>query len=367
MNFQKHIELFQAIQSGSLDKVKSILEELDNKFEQNILCRVIRYLKSFVEVEHTLDSPCGDGRYQEFAGFTPLEFAIKNANSDIVKLLLERGVNLGEISCIIYEGDKISVRHGVPLITSIESGSLEIVQLLLTYGANLQEIYFPLRHAVKGNNSDIVKLFLENGQKPSHEWQWYQLLEIAVENKNKKVLKVLINDSEMILRPFEARQLLYKAVEKNNVDIVKFLLDEGFSANSHTLFPAIDKRNLEMLQLLLNHGFNDDINRRIDNYNKPPLYKAIELGYFEGVKCILENGADMNKRLCWPFRSKVDKKENIYRYTDETPLELALRLEHDSIADLLSHWQEQSMAEDTSKDEQKLLLGDGQVDWEMIG
>jgi len=337
MNFQDHIELFQSIKSGRADVIKNKLESLENSFEGNVLCGFIRYIKSFIQEEYTIDSPCHDGRYEEFVGLTPLEFAIKNVNTDIVKLLLNYGANFVEISYLMYEGDRVSISHSVPLITAVESGNIEIVELLLKYGANIREIHFPLLHAVKGNNPDMVKLFLENALKPLYEGQWYELFDIAIKNKNKDVLAILLNDSEMILKPSETRALLCKAVKQNDISIVKFLIDRGLSSDTYTLFPAIDNRNSKMLQLLLTHGFHDDINRDVGDYHKTPLSWAIKSRYYEGVKCLLKNGAKMHHLSRWPSEFKFYNEQE------------------DSYIGLLSH---ESSAEEESQSDQESLIGD---------
>ncbi|AVP87281.1 hypothetical protein phytr_3270 [Candidatus Phycorickettsia trachydisci] len=343
MNFRDHIELFQGIQSGRIEQVKSKLEALENNSERKILCEVVRYLRSFLQEEYTIDSPCHSKDYEEFVGLTLLECAIKNANLDIVKLLLDYGATPGEVSYLTYEDDTIGVTHSIPLITASESGNLEIVKLLLEYGASFNMINFPLLYAVKGNNPDMVEWFLENTLKPAYEGQWYELLDIAITNKNKNILAILIDDPAMALNPSEGRVLLCKAVKQNDISIVKFLIDKGLSSNSNALFPAIDNRNLEMLQLLLTHGFNDDINKEVSDYNMTALAWAMKSRYYEGVKCLLKYGANTNKLL----------------WTDETE---SVEKGDDTYFELLDQYQDQSATEE-SKGKHKLLIGDIDADW----
>jgi len=341
MHFQDHIELFQTIQSGRVEEVRDKLEDLKNNFTRKKLCEVLfEYLT--LQEEYTINTTCHQKDYKEFTGLTPLEFAIKNANLDIVKLLLDYGASPVQVCCLIYEED-IEVRYSIPLITAAESGNLEIVKLLLEYGASFQEVDFPLLYAVKGNNPEMVKLFLENAPKPSYEGQWYELLDMATTNKNKEILAILINDSQMTLNKSEASVLLCKAVKQNDIGIVKFLIDKGLSSNSSALFPAIDNRNLSMLQLLLTHGFDDDINKEVSDYNMNPLVWAMKSRYYEGVQCLLKHGANTNK-LLWTAES-------------ESPEERG-----NSYVGLLDQPQGQSIIEE-SQGKHKLLVGDIEADW----
>ena len=114
-----------------------------------------------------------------------LILAAENGHVDVVKFLLDQGVN-------IYEEDSDEILSGShALIVSAEQGHSDVVKVLLDKVSDISDIKESYLRAIEKNNVEVVKLLVD-----------------YIDNKT-------INYSLKI------------AAEKNYLEIVKFLLDHG--------------------------------------------------------------------------------------------------------------------------------------------
>ena len=126
---------------------------------------------------------------------------------------------------------------------------------------------------------------------------------------------------------FTCGPALRRAVEIGDRPLVALLLDRGADPNrsggyqDSALEAAVDRPAL--MPLLLNHGGDP---HRWRNSDRSPLYRAADAGRTEGVRAMLDAGADVNRA--------VVPHENRDR-AGWTPLALAIAAGHAEAADLL--------------------------------
>lgn len=170
-------------------------------------------------------------------GQTLTQMAVYNHRHKAAELLIRAGAdfNSGE------KGDvhKHSLRP--PLILAARLGALECARSLLSYGADPLvscATGTALYEAVTNNNIEIVRLLLEQEQKP-----------------------------DLNAHPPKEEMLLMRAINTGNVDLVSMLIDYG----------------AEVEFVVLDGGFNST-----------PLSRACEKGYLDVVKLLLEKNVDIN-------------------------------------------------------------------------
>ncbi len=124
--------------------------------------RIIQFLLNKGALPQTYVNTCSDGCSND----TPLTLAIRNKNTEIIKLLLANHVPL-ESTCFsgpIYEGAVYDEK--TPFTLAVDYESLEIADLLLKYGANINYRdsygFSALEIAIQRANLDFVKFLVQN-------------------------------------------------------------------------------------------------------------------------------------------------------------------------------------------------------------
>ena len=160
-------ELFQAVLSGDLDKVKSLLNDgVDvnvkiEKTDKSGLQAVV--LKNKDQYSEDLAWLLEDF---QLPGTTALIFAISQGNEEIANLLLDKGADAN--TRIIAKKSRYAI---TPLLLAAYLGNADIVQMLLEHRAYIHEMVAnrnlggktALSIAVKKENVEIVQLLLRAG------------------------------------------------------------------------------------------------------------------------------------------------------------------------------------------------------------
>lgn len=208
-------------------------------------------------------------KLQDSSGSSLLYIAAKTNDIDLVKTLLENGVDIN-IACT---NDMTALR------IAAAKGYIALVEILLKGGANIgarlkavsDPGVTPLHDAVTQGQSAVVKILLENGSD----------INAAIFSSGCTALHLAIIDCRL--------------------DMVKILLAKGANVNAKTitddtpLHLATIKGDTNLVTTLLE---KDDIEINAVNMNGySPLYIAVAKGHAKIVEALLMNGADINAAL----------------------------------------------------------------------
>lgn len=186
------------------------------------------------------------------SGHSPLYFAAKHNQYDIVKFIIEKNFNV-----------EFGFNNLTPLYIASEKGYYKIVKLLLENGANV--------NAVSDRSTALY---------------------IACENGHKKVVKILLEyDANYDIETFGAKPL-YIACKSGHDKIVKMLckyIDINVD-NQDSIFIAFSKGHIKCVKQLVKNGIN--ISMVWDGFT--PLSCASINGHTDIVRYLIKNGADVN-------------------------------------------------------------------------
>ena len=225
---------------------------------------------------------------------------IQQRNVDAVKVLIDCGVDL------------TTTKSGFPpLVLAAILGSDEIVRLLLEAGVNPNENknFIALIYAAWTGNAKMVKHLLEHGadRYAVHNGQTYLHLAIDCASAGSfydETIALLINGNEHLDAPITLEGFvngvtaLYLAAFTNNISALRLLLQAGAQPNRARtdgmtpLFIAAQRGNAEAVELLLqNSAFTE-----LAWNGLTPLCIAVLSGHIGIVKSLLAHGA--RKDVC---------------------------------------------------------------------
>lgn len=213
----KSSNIMHYIKSGNFDKFKKLIEENNN-------------LNINKEDKH---------------GHTPLTYACKYGDIDIIELLIDKGANI----------DFITTSKLTALGEAAEYGFVDVVQFLISEKANLD----PFIRCVERNYLDRLKIFINAGVDVNY-----------ITENNKTALTI--------------------AGEKGYVDIAKELISAG--ANLHPLLIASYNGDVNSVNTFISANINTDYS---DNDGFTSLMMASEKGHVAIVNALILTGADINK------------------------------------------------------------------------
>lgn len=167
-------------------------------------------------------------------------------------------------------------------------------------------------------------------------------LHVAAKNNDLKKIEELITTGTDINardKGFNLQTALHIAVRGEHFELVKLLLLHGANANIQNVFGltplhrAARKGYTDFVRLLLKHGADGNIKGKkitIGGYlatgsfpGYTPLHAAVDGGVLEIVQMLVDHGADVNAEA----RGAIFTKEEIIRYSEKSPLDLALLYE----------------------------------------
>jgi ankyrin repeat protein len=299
------IEFFKAVGNGELDKLKQILDYLDEKTSDIRMTR-----------KELLNAGMSDAD-----GLTALSIAAGRKHKDLTEYLAD----LSEVDV-----NKASESGITPLLMVAEVGWTDVMHKLLKRGAQVDAAprgrtaeeakiagSTPLIGATKYNNPDAVRLLLEHQANPNHQNQsGISALMLASEQGFFQCVKYLCEGgADVELAPSGKTALsmnlsgqtpLFCAAKEGHYDIVKYLLDRGANPNAtnhygvSVLWIPSQRGLYKIVELLLERGASPEIapsgpeaeERSICGWT--PLYAAIKSRQYNVVKLLLQNGANPN-------------------------------------------------------------------------
>lgn len=225
-----------------------------------------------------------------------------------------RGPDKEHLSCKEYrEGGNEFMLCETVLFYAIETGCEDIVKILIDHGVNVnveraddETNETPLHLAVEKDNIQITRLLLENGAKVDASYKNYKkfdtalfsALEIAAEHGNKDIVKLLCDFGADAHSKMNTGRALNLAAGRGHKEIVNFFLDRKALYDS-TIFDdslrvTASSGQIEIVKALMDSG--SDVNTKARGTKFTPLLKAVSKNCKEMVEYLLERGANVHDR-----------------------------------------------------------------------
>ncbi|WP_061248486.1 ankyrin repeat domain-containing protein [Leptospira noguchii] len=190
-----------------------------------------------------------------FIGPSPLYFAIKKENVEIVRLLLEKGADVHFQNNAVYDKSL--------LYFAIEKENVEIVELLLEKGADANEKICDLFRRCNYLFFNVIERY---SNLPPKNDRRLKIISLLLEKGRVNVNATLVEDG---------RSPLHYAVEnKHNIEIVKQLVEHGANVNGKNVYqqtPLYDASSKEIAQYLLQQGADPTVK---NGSGETPLERA---------------------------------------------------------------------------------------------
>uniref|UniRef100_A0A8C7UNI8 Ankyrin 3 n=1 Tax=Oncorhynchus mykiss TaxID=8022 RepID=A0A8C7UNI8_ONCMY len=282
---------------------------------------------------------------------TPLHVASKRGNSNMVKLLLDRGSKI--------DG---KTKDGLtPLHCGARSGHEQVVEILLDRGAPIlsktKNGLSPLHMATQGDHINCVQLLLQNDVPVDDVTNDYlTALHVAAHCGHYKVAKLIVdkkaNPNAKALNGFTP---LHIACKKNRVKVMELLLKHGASIQ------AVTESGLTPIHVAAFMG-HDNIVNSLTHHGASPnttnvrgetaLHMAARAGQADVVRYLLQNGANVETKAkddqtALHISSRLGKADIVQQLLQRgasanaattsgyTPLHLAAREGHEDVAAML--------------------------------
>ncbi|ETS75921.1 hypothetical protein PFICI_12865 [Pestalotiopsis fici W106-1] len=225
--------------------------------------------------------------YQGSNGQTPLDLALAGGHLDIIRLLLEKGV----------DQNALCNKHGqIPLELALGKGQFDVARLLFEMGAD------PNALALGKGQLDVARLLLEMGADLNaiSSSKKQTLLQSALNNGYFDKVELLLEMGADLhaVNNKDRQALLYSASAAGYLEAVRLLLDKGADPNATQsnkdgripLYAATTNRHIKVVQLLLEKGAKVDASGYL---GRTPLYSACANGHIEIARSLIEKGASL--------------------------------------------------------------------------
>jgi len=229
----------------------------------------------------------GDGR-------TPLHYAVKSKNPDIVRAILEKpGVKVDVVDT--------SQTPSTPLSLAVSEGHEVIVKQLLDSNADARKSHVAKEcyNAVKLGRLGIMRLLINHGLSVDHaDITGNTFLHYAATFGNIEAVHMLLScGANAAIANVNGVIPLYRAAEDNYLDVARLLLPKMHSTGAcdvptrygaTSLHAAVKKDYIDFARLLIRHGAGLDVQ---DNAGETPLHAAASRGQKDMVELLLKGGA----------------------------------------------------------------------------
>lgn len=353
-------EIHEAVTAGNLDRVTELLRSdpalVRSPSEAGCaeLPLHLAAMQGQVEIARLLLQSGADIDGFDRDESTPLHVAALHRKSEMVRFLLDQGAD-------VNRRDK---NGAYALSFAISGGDPTAIQMILDAGADLNHVSPQggtlLPSACMRGLWDLVDLLLErgvdinqgdrNGTTPMH---W-----VAYRDDAARVAEMLRRGAKASAADSNGMVPLHAAAERGALGTAKALLDAGADPNAANrlgmtplMYASIPHgANPEMIRLLVSRGA--DPNKSSARFNAP-LSVAAQRGNADIAAALLDGGADpmpsggYNQQTPLHVASILGKAELVRVLTDHgaelnakdasgaTPLDLAVRYGHQSVASLL--------------------------------
>jgi serine/threonine-protein phosphatase 6 regulatory ankyrin repeat subunit B len=284
------------------------------------------------EVAEILLDAGADAKAVDALSRDAMYYAIQYGHTDIVKVLLEKGVPAEYW---------IGGGHETPLRVAVNNWQIEIARLLLEKGAKInvgqRPEDTPLGLAIRSSQPDFVRLFKEFGaQNTKEQLKDYIAQAIRESGSNftetQKEMIDLLSGGDLSLEPDDLNKLFLAAVHGKQLESVTLFLEKGADVNyqekegsDRALHSAGHGQDRTLVRFLLNHGAdpnatgflgqtpiysaNDVIAEMLieagarldvrDNDGNTPLHEIARSTDLKTMKFFLDQGQDPNAKNNW--------------------------------------------------------------------
>lgn len=259
--------IFEAIQKGDLEEVKSILTQ--NKDAIN---------------------------NQDKDKDTPLHYAAQLGNEEITELLISKGASLNTQNFQGY----------TPLHWAASKGHLMVVEILILHGADVhlktQRGRTPLfLVAMNNGNASIARLLLDAGADVnSQENSGAILLSYAPFRGFNELIDVLLDYGAEVLTDTDLwNEVFHRACSIGHKRLAELMIEKGLDIHKKNedgrlpLHSAAEGGSLDIIGFLIKKG--NPVNCK-DYCGASPLHLAAASGFADAVKQLIELGADIDAR-----------------------------------------------------------------------
>ena len=372
LNTLKHVGLHVAAGFGLLDLVESLLEEgypvnaIDND-KATALHKAVSQRR--VKAAKALIRHGANVNLREKAGNTPIFLAVTNSDKELVSMLLMAGASVHD-TCL----DGWS-----PLQRAADNGHLGIVELLLNYGASVIDRsargLIPLHRAAGRGHLEVMEALIRVGSPINQVTydNWTPLHGASSTGKHLAVKMLLDHGAEIDAISQDGRTPLLQSAREGHPLTIEVLL--GRSPNlmvvdrfkQNCLHRAAGGGHKRVAELLLDH--DESLRLRLLTSRKwgglTPTEVAFANGHWEVGTYLQQREASLTGSSCTQpselhaaviANDYALVKELVARGTDVndqdangfSPLQLAILLENDAIAELLLHHKDIDIALSTA-------------------
>ncbi|KAF4628877.1 hypothetical protein G7Y89_g9276 [Cudoniella acicularis] len=241
-----------------------------------------------------------DANAQQY-GDTPLQIAARNDDVALVRLLLRNGAHV----------NTAARKHGgrTALQSAAYIGNSDLVQILLDEGADVNALpafkdgRTAIQAAAQGGHTEILRTLRDLGADVNAKASprgGRTCLQAAAENSDTEMIRLLLKFRAEVNAPAASemgRTALQAAIQGHNSASVDILLKAGADINAapsplkgvSALYGAIRNNDLTLARRLL---VTADPNGATSRH--PPIVKAAQRGNFDLTQSLIEAGADVN-------------------------------------------------------------------------
>lgn len=236
---------------------------------------------------------------------TPLILAAKRGNLDILNYLISKKANI----------DFFNGEHQNALHHSIANGHIEIVQALLKAGVSINTLTSdnnsPLMIAIKYNRTDISKYLIDNNADVSVKRKFVEpftnvaaeenAFSIALKKDNLDLVKFFIENGKVDINAIEINNTSYilQAARNKALKAVEYLIEQGVkldskdSAGNHLIHYAVKNGWYNMLKRLIEtYQVNID---ELGQENITPFSLSILNSNKEIIEYLISKGCTINR------------------------------------------------------------------------
>ncbi|KAF3916861.1 Ankyrin-1 [Dactylellina cionopaga] len=243
-------------------------------------------------------SDISDINARDFDGKTALHHPARLGNEAATRVLIDNGADI-----LVFDDYGRS-----PLRFAVDGGRTNIVKLLLEKGADINAPVdyhggTALHWAVRMGRHKIVEILIDHGADLAIKcYDGRTALDYAKENGHDAIAALLSRKGYLVDEEYEQRTAVHRSAREGNVDMVKQLIDQGLSAttlaegDTSALHLAVLGGHEEVARLLLENGADP---LAVAKDGRTILHRAVESGNESVVRLILSYNPELEARDCY--------------------------------------------------------------------